>query len=289
MTTLPANQIFYNVVPSGGIVTLLFQSYDTAGTWTITRAGNGQTLTLYNGPPIGNTNGTYWKWNYIDTGDGTNLPLAANVAYTYTFSSTNAESAVEVITPACSITIQMDSYLAIIMRCLQAGLNNIALPISGPGLIRKPTIQIAMPLTGAPQMPLISVAPVMLQQDKVPIGHAADYDYQHNKYNIYELVMRRYSVSIFSETVLERDFYVMAVITVFKASLYSILNQMGQDVSTSFSASYNQVTDPQPGFYLGEVSLEFTGNLIALVTTDYGPVNAVDVTVTPESTNMGVG
>jgi hypothetical protein len=123
--TLPANIINYEVIPSGGIVSLLFESSDIHGTWTITREGNGQTITLYQGPPMGTTNGTAYKWLYLDLGDGTNLPLNALQPYTYTFASTNAPSGVEVITPACSLVISQDGYLAIFMRCLQAGCNNI--------------------------------------------------------------------------------------------------------------------------------------------------------------------
>jgi hypothetical protein len=286
--TLPANVINYAVIPSGGIVSLTFESSDTTGTWTITREGNGQTITLYQGPPTGNTNGTMYKWLYLDLGDGTNLPLNASQVYTYTFASTNAASGVEVVTPACSLVISQDGYLSIFMRCLQAGLNNIQLPIAGTGKIRPPTIQIAMPLTGAPTMPLITVAPLLLQQKVVPIGHGSNSDYQNNQYGIYEQVMRRYSVSVFAETPLERDFYTTAVITVFKSVLYPILNNMGQNVTTDFQASYMQMTDPQPGFYGSEVSLDMQGNMIASVSTSYGPVTAVVPVVDAPGTTIDI-
>jgi hypothetical protein len=56
-------------------------------------------------------------------------------------------------------------------------------------------------------------------------------------------------------------------------------------VSTDFSASYSQVTDPQPGFYCSDLSLDFQGNMIASVSTSYGPVTAVvPVVNTPGTT-----
>jgi hypothetical protein len=285
--TLPANIINYEVIPSGGIVSLLFESSDIHGTWTITREGNGQTITLYQGPPMGTTNGTAYKWLYLDLGDGTNLPLNALQPYTYTFASTNAPSGVEVITPACSLVISQDGYLAIFMRCLQAGCNNIQLPIAGTGKIRPATIQIAMPLTGAPTMPLITVAPLLLQQKNVPIGHTVNSDYQKNEYGLYEQVMRRYSVTVLAETPLERDFYAAAVVTVFKAVIFPVLNNMGQNVTTDFQVSYAQIVDPQPGFYMADVSLDFQGNMIASVSTSYGPVTAIDPVVNAPGTTIG--
>jgi hypothetical protein len=144
-------------------------------------------------------------------------------------------------------------------------------------------------LTGVPTLPIISIAPVLMQQTLVPIGNGVNTDYTQNYFSIYEQVKRRYSISVASKTTEERDFYSTAIVIIFKSMLIPILNEAGVDSFHSFQVSYTQDVENEPAFYLAEVSLEFDGGFGAGITTNYGPINAVVVTPNPEPTAVIAG
>jgi len=274
-----ANTISYEVIPTGGIIKLTLKTTEATG-WVLTRLWGPNRDILYQGaaPVTPDATGLY-TWVFLDIGDNTNLPLDPTTAYMYQFATTNFTVATPLITPACALTIEMDPYLPIIMRIIEAGVTSTLRPDSFREI---PTVQVALPLTGVPRLPIISVTPVLMQQTKVPIGNGVNTDYQNNYYSIYEQVKRRYSVSVFSKSTEERDFYSTAVVVIFKSALISVLESMGVNSSHSFQISYTQDVENEPGFYLAEVSLEFEGGFGAGITTSYGPVTAFDTTVTVE-------
>jgi hypothetical protein len=280
------NTITYEILPTGGIVKLRMQTADATG-WSFTRTDGVNTVVLYQGsaPVKVDSSGNYC-WVFLDLGDGTNMPLDPNTAYTYIFTTANSTVSTPAITPNCSLSIEMDPYLPILMRVIQAGVNSALKPAS---FRENPTVQIAMPLTGVPTLPIISIAPVLMQQTLVPIGNGVNTDYTQNYFSIYEQVKRRYSISVASKTTEERDFYSTAIVIIFKSMLIPILNEAGVDSFHSFQVSYTQDVENEPAFYLAEVSLEFDGGFGAGITTNYGPINAVVVTPNPEPTAVIAG
>ncbi len=274
-----ANTITAQPTPTGGLVLLNMQSAD-AGTWTLVRNSIGETTTsytLFSGPNPGGSTGTgEYAWIFLDVGDGSTEPLDQTLTYTYTFTTTSGSVTTDPVSAACAITLEMDPYLPIVFRALKAGFTSLQYPST---FQRRPTVQIAMPLTGTPTMPIVSLAPALMQQRQVPISAGVNTDYQNNFYTIQEQVMRRYSLTVFAMSPDERDYLTVAAILMFKGLLAPVLGQMGMDVHHDFQAAYSQVVEPAPGFYYSEVSLEFQGQFVAGIKTNYGPVNHVAASV----------
>jgi hypothetical protein len=281
MTSYALNTINPTPIPTGGLIRLDITTQDP-GTWTLTRHIVGQPTAVYvlfKGPaPITPApDGTYY-WINLDLGDGTSQPLDNTLTYYYTFTTTTAGTVTtDNLTCACSMTLEIDPYLPIMFRCFQAGLQSLAKSAG----FSPPTVQIAMPLTGVPPLPIIAIAPALLQQTYTPIGHGYDWDYRLNRYQIYELVKRRYVISVHAKTPNERDFYTASCLLIFKGTLAQVLGSLGQNVSTDMMASYGQTVDDEfgPGMYFSEISLDFEGDFVASITTNYGIIESVAANV----------
>jgi hypothetical protein len=265
-----ANSITLTVIPTGGIIRINLVSADVAGLWTLTRTATGTPVaeppyTLYSGPALVMPNAAP-EW--LDYGDGLNQPLDPAITYQYTF-STESGSVTESAQPSCSIIIDYDDYTRLLVRILQAGVKSLV-PPSGVSFNRKPVVTVSMPLTGTPPIPCISVNEDLLQQGETPIGHGMNTDTTNNEYQIFELVMRRYRVTVFTSTVDEREYWKFAIIALFKSVMIPVLEHMGQNVTTKFQCASSQVVDVSPGFYFADIGLEFTGDMPVRIKTNYG-------------------
>jgi hypothetical protein len=276
---VPLNEITVTVVPCGGVVTIDLVSVDP-GTWTLTRFDGITTYTLYQGPPLVlPVNAPF----FLDSGEGLNGPLVPSVSYTYTFSTATAGAVSQTVVPACSIVLEYDDYLRLLINVIQAGVQSIVVP-NGPQFKAKPSVVISMPLVGQPTMPAISINEDLLQMEEVPLGHGINTDTVNNFYQIQEIVNRRYRVTVMTFSVEERDFWKLAVISIFKAILIPVLIKMGQDVRSSFQAASSQSIDTMPGFYFCDIMLDFSGILPVRITTSYPIVEGFTVTVNGELT-----
>jgi len=261
-------------VPTGGAVSLDFSSTDT-GTWTLTRAvqaaggatSNEYTLFSQAASPTG---AGFW----IDMGDGTAAQLNQSTTYLYTF-STASGSATATVQPAQQMQLIYDDYTVMLIKLLKAAVVS-AQPPDGISLGNRPQVLYAMPLTSTPALPIISVSEVLLQQWKTGIGHGLDFDWTKNYYDVSEQVHRRYQVTVMARDPESREFLKQLVLATFKVILGPVLTRMGQNVSSDFQASSNQVTDPSPGFYYCDISLNFSGVFSTGVKTNFGVVESFD-------------
>lgn len=263
------------IIPTGGAIALTFAtasggisiSRATSGVsglsaWTVLASG------LASGPlgPLG-VNGYY-----LDVGDQLPGPLSAAAQWVYQITDSSGTTQTAALTPVASITIEPDPVLAVMMRLIEAGLRNITPPEG----INRPRISLAMPLDNAPALPLIVIAPELDQMMEQPIGVDVPKPDNQNIWQIMDLQKRVLRVSILSLNAVERDYFKVAVISIFKSLLGTVLAQLGQDVRHGYqAASYQQTKealDQVPGFYGCDVMLEVTGQFNVVVTTTYGVI-----------------
>lgn len=261
------------VIPTGGAIALTFAtasgqisiSRATSGVsglsaWTVLASG------LASGPPgpLG-VNGYY-----LDVGDQLPGPLSAAAQWVYEITDSTGTTQTAPLMPVSAITIEPDPILSIMMRLLQAGLQNIAPP---PGILR-PRIMLAMPIDNIPPLPLIAIAPELDQMQEQPIGVDVPKPNSKNIWQIMDLQKHVLRISILSENAVERDYFKDAVLSIFKVLLGTVLAPLGQDVRHGYqAASYQQTkeqVDQVPGFYGCDVMLDITGQFNVVVTTTYG-------------------
>lgn len=270
--------ITVEVLPTGGVVGLTMYSLDQKGPWTLTRSLVGSTAAptiLYDGPPMAPSGNPAIGIPFIDAGDGTSLPLNPTKQYAWTFTTFNGTVTTAPIFPICSITVEPDHLSSLMIKMMQAGVESLRVPA---GYNNKPTVMHAMPLTGNPPLPLISVNEDLLQQEYVGIGDSVNTDIRLNQYVLSAIVKRRYSVTVITTTTDERKFYRDAIISIFRTMCGPALGRLGSNISHQFQAADSQEVsrDQQPGFYYSVVMLEISGNFNVTVTTDYGLVEVIN-------------
>ncbi len=252
------------VPPVGGAI---FLSIQALSPMTITRTpqSTGIPVQIYNGVAV-----PY----YIDQGEGysTNVEFLPNDTYTYTIADSSGSTSTDPLVTTASITINPDQITSVIVKLIKAGINNLVL--TQPGWI-KPRVFHALPTSGTPQLPFIVVTFDLLQQNTVPIGQMNMPEY-NNTVDISVLVDRRYTVTTYTTTVDEREFYRDALIAIFESSLFVPLQQLGQDITHSFQAVSLQEIDPAPGFYVSDMMWMMTGAYSITLTTNYGLIESLD-------------
>ncbi len=253
------------VPPVGGAI---FLSITASSNITIVRTpqSTGVPVQIYSGPAV-----SY----YIDQGEGysTNVEYLPNDTYTYTVTDSSGSVVTAPLTTSASVLITPDQITSVIIKLIKAGINNLIL--TQPGWI-KPRVFHALPTSGTPQLPFIVVTFDLLQQNAVPVGQMNMPEY-NNTIDISVLVDRRYTVTTYTTTVDEREFYRDALIAIFESSLFTPLQQLGQDVSHSFQAVSIQETDPSPGFYVTDMMWMMTGAYSITLQTDYGLIESLDI------------
>lgn len=272
--------IALQTLPCGGLMRVDYSSQDP-GTWTLTRNAliQGNLLrpeVLYQGPPIASGTGLY-----VDIGEGS-LPLDGATTYLYEI-STNTGTASASGIPAASLQLDFFDYTMFVLRFIQAGVQNVTLP-GDDAFQNKPKVINAMPLTGAPSLPTISVAEDLSGQAEQGIGHTVNSDYQANKFTINEIANRRYRIAVLCSSTEEREFYKTLVISLFKGMLTAIMGQLGMDVRYSWHSSSSQQVDTSPGFYYSEIGLQFDTDFQTTITTSYPVASGLgDLTVSGAS------
>lgn len=266
------SNIVATAVPSGGLITLTITS---AGTMTLSRAiytggSPGAYTQLYSGP---------WIPFYVDCGDGLPEPLDPTVSYVYQLVDTNGTLVTAPVQATQTLLVQLDPLTTILIRAIEGAVNALVLP-SG---IKLATVYQAMPVNGLPPLPMIAVNRNILQQEQIPIGQSAWAPDQDGNIVINAQASRAYQISILSYNGLERDFYSDALFGVLTCFVGSVLQPTGTDVSHKIQVSANQVVDPNqgksPGFYYADFMFDFTGNLNITISTSYGYIEQIILTV----------
>ncbi len=253
------------VPPCGGGV---FMAITALSPMTLTRyaQSTNTTVTLYSGTMV-----PY----YIDQGDGftTNVEYLPNDTYTYTLSDSSGSVSSGPMTPSASLLVSPDQITGVIVKTIKSGINSLVL--TQPGWI-KPRVYHAMPLSGTPQLPFITVTFDLLQQKSVPLGQQNMPEY-NNTINISVTVERRYTIRTVTTSVDEREFYRDALIGLFESALFQPLQQLGQNISHSFQSVSFQDFEAEPGFYVSEMMWIMEGAYSITMTTDYGLIENLDL------------
>lgn len=263
--------ISYNIIRTGGAIQFNL-SATASGNVSFSRAvytsGSPLVFTdLYNGPlpPV-----------YLDVGDGTTLPLDQTQQYVYELTDTTGSVQTEPLQPIGSFNVAADYWTGTLIKLLQGGVQTLA--AQNPQY-PMPRIVHAMPLAGqgTPRLPIITVnMDLGPQQEEIPIGQQNNYS-DTNEYQIPAIVMRRWSITVLSSTVEEREFWRDSIIAMFTTILAHVFESAGQNTSHRFQAASSQVVggDMMPGFYFSEISLEISGIWNVNIVTSYPIITAI--------------
>jgi len=269
------------LIPTGGAVSL---SISASGATTLSRAvsgvsGLGAFTQLYSGPAI---------QYYLDVGDLLPAPLVATDQYVYQLTDTSGTLTSSPITPACFLNLQIEPLLSILIRLLQAGINNLVPPT---GINKAQVIQ-AMPLGGLQPMPFIVCNLDLKQMSDIPIGQTAEQVDKDGNWTMTGFARYIFRTSILATNSLDRDFYRDAVVGIFLSIIKSVFSPLGLDIRHNYQASSGQVandTDAKaPGFYYCDVLTTFEGTFNTLITPSYGLMNTITFTGYSETDNVPV-
>jgi hypothetical protein len=277
------------LVPVGGMARLEMPGYlnptNDVTTVSISRAvsgplGPGPWTTVYSGPLVS---------AYVDAGDSLPGPLDPFTSYVWQVTDATGTTEVGPLTPASTVVTQPDYLTNLMVRSLQACVNNMVFP---PGFLPPnggipAQVTVKMPQQGWQAMPFIVVNLELIQQTEVGIGEDVVNPNQDNQWTLWSNAKRVYRVSIFSQDAEERDFYRDSLLILFRVLKATVFAPIGQNVSHSYQAVSG--TDAKeweghtPGFYYADLMLELDGVFSATVTTNYLPILGIDVVLDAHS------
>lgn len=265
-------------VPTGGAIMVSFENEAGASSLTgsvvFSRSADGGSTftTLYSGPA---DDLLLWP----DVGDGLPAPLNPSVGYVYRVTDDSGTVTSDPVYPASQITVEPDGMTTIMIRLLQAGVNNLSLP-SG---VARALVSNQMPITGFPQLPFVVVNLDLIRQTDVPIGQNAATS-TTNTQEIAVYVKRMWRVSVLTKSAEERDFYRDSLIAIWQTTLGSVFAPMGRNIRHKFEVASGQLTDAflglQPGFSFAEILFEVDGQFNTTLTTAYNTIQNIGLRVT---------
>ncbi|MDE3023131.1 MAG: hypothetical protein KGI54_14995 [Pseudomonadota bacterium] len=277
-------QIDYQTLPSGGIIVLKLYS-SVATNWSLTRyIDQGGTLVSGTAIDIGTPvapalAGAQTEVICVDANDTTAVPLNTSLQYVYEFTTSVGTIQTPPLVAGCSLEIVRDNITYLILKVLASSMKSLAIPKN----YEKPTVIHAMPLTGMPTLPVISVNQSYTGQLQTPIGQATNPNIYSNTGTTTTQAQRIYSVSILTTTADEREFYRDAIIAVFNSILGPLLQSIGQDTSHDFSADSGQMVGNDafnPGFFYADIMLKVSGTYNVIINSQYGLIEEFDGSAT---------
>ena len=285
-----AANIEYTVLPTGGAVQL--KLYSDSETMTLNRATSGSAglstwTTLYNGPGPGASglfNGvpTTPFVQFVDAGDYLPGPLIPTDLYVYQLTDSNGNTyTTDAISVSGSLILNRIDLTELLAKLLWGGLQSLPLPSN----YKTPQVYHAMPLTGQPPLPLVTINLDLFQQsdNQIPVGQNVPNYSTNGSWDVAALAKWRYIVAVLTTNAAEREFYRQAIIGLFHGLLYAPLNELGVNVSHSFQSTNGQTTGDgsrmNPGFYWSEIALDLTGTYRLSIDNNPGTVNAIDLYV----------
>lgn len=269
-------------LPTGGVIGV---NYTTAvsGNITLQRSPYPSIswTTLYTGLPANPRGDTQF---FLDTGDAGTGPLQPTSQYIYQIIDITGTLESNPVTPVAFVNLDRTYWDQIFITIIQGAVNSVQLP---PG-INRARVSEAMPLQGLIPMPFVVLNNDLIQQEEVPIGQAlptlGEGFVQPPYVNIATqtaFVRNLFRISVFSQNANERSFYRDLVVATFRANLYYLFQQIGEDITHTFQATNYQATKSGdgliPGFYASDIMLEFTGTQNITLNTNYGVIDTIDM------------
>lgn len=242
----------YIILPNGSAVQ--FDINTSATTTTINRASSGSSgmslyTEIYNGPSPS---------LFIDDGEGLPGPLPTNVLYYYQITDSNGFSdTIGPLNVSSRLVLNRLDLTELLTKLLWGGLSSLELPV---GLVKVQRVLHAMPLTGQPTLPIVTINLDLFQTKEIPIGQNIPVIHQ-NTWNIESLATWRFVIAVMSNSPTEREFYRDAIISLLHSFMYAPLNTLGKNIRHSVQSTNGQSSGgaKDPGFYYSEIAFEFTG------------------------------
>jgi hypothetical protein len=267
------------VIPTGGAVRLDMPAYlappSGVTNMLLTRAVSGSTglgafTTLYSGKaqPV-----------WIDIGDNLPGPLQAASGYVYQLTDSTGTSQVGPVLPAPSLVPMGDPLSKMLLKLLQAGIDNIPLA-RGYAPVQ---ITTKMPTGGLTPGPYIVLNLDLTQQSETGIGQDVINPDAGNIWTIWVNAKRMWRLTILSQDVEERDFYKDAFISIYQVILATVFTPVGLGVTRDIQAATYTVSMEEggrgPSFYGADLMLMADGVLNTTVVTGYGLIEYISVAV----------
>ena len=267
-----------SLAPFGGVVSFVIGGYATGASaqMAISRSSTGSSgtyLNIYSGNPCA---------LFVDVGDGLPTALLSGSTYYWNFVDSSGTINIGPITPTGNLQYTDDGLTAIIVRCLQAGIDNQTLP----NHIKRATVMQDMPLNGFPSLPLITVTDKLEEQESIGIGQQIPEPIlaQNQIWTQGCLSRKIHQVSVLCSDTTTRDYYKRLVVLIFQAMLPNLLQDLGQNVSHRYMINTGQTVEDLkqkiPGFYFADIMLELTGNFTVNVQLNYPIVKGVLIGIT---------
>lgn len=252
------------LLPASG-VTAMMLSRAVSGS-----AGLGAFTTLYSGAP---------QPVYIDVGDSSPVPLFAASGYVYQLADNTGTAQLGPVYPTPSLVPQADPLSALLIRLLQAGVNNLALP---SGFVA-PQITTKMPQGGLAALPFIIVNLDLGQQSATGIGQDIPNPNTGNVWTIWVNAKRVWRISIFCQNSEECDYFTSALISIWQVILATVFDQIGvgltRDIQFSSGTDVDERKGYSPGFYYADIMFTADGVLNTTVITGYGKIEHITASI----------
>lgn len=270
---MTASRVRATPIPTGGAISLNIFANGTQ--MMLARASgsvSGTYVTIYSGVPTP---------LYIDTGDGLTQCLSSGVIYAYKMTDANGDTFSGAVQPILSLDILQEPLLTMMQRLIQGGISNIKPPI-GVNAFPASQVVVAMPLTGNPPLPMITINLEVFQQAAIPIGQEVGQYLPNGTWTLTGLAKRVFRITVLAQNAADREFYRDALVAIFQSLLSTVFAPAGLNVSHKFQAFSSQVAhDPSgqaPGFYFADIVLEIEGTSNIAITPTFGIVNAIEFT-----------
>lgn len=260
-------------IPTGGAVRLQMTFASTAN------------ITLSRAISVGGIPGTFTQIYagtltpvYIDPGDGLPGPLDGGTFYVWQVSDGTSTINSDTVEPYSSLDILQEPLTAMIIRLMQAAINNLTPPPGAQGI----QVLQAMPISGNPPMQFIVINPDLIQQQEIPVGQSVEVYKKDGTWVQTAFVRRLFRVSITCTNAIEREFYRDAVIAIWRSLNASVFAYLGLDVRHRFQATSGQIAkDSQlltPGFFWCDVMCFLEGTMDISIISSFGIIEQIDTT-----------
>jgi len=224
---------------------------------------------------------------FIDAGENQSVPLDAAYTYSYRLSDSAATSSVTVsgISVNKAVKIIEDPNEDTLIRLMEGAVNSLT-PPDGFGKIK---FLHALPRTGFPELPIITVNMDLGQQHSTAIGNAATPQLDPSVY-VEVMQFRRYSFYVLAANPSERTYYRQAIVAICYNLANTFLKTGG---SMEFDVQYTQGQtdgdrqDEIPGFFYAQIMLDITFQYRTTLENASGStllIKEIDTTPTPVQT-----